>query len=165
MEPLKKIIKQYTDLLSLIQFTGQVSSKIYGLEDDDAIFKTVFREFAVLKQYDCSIMLLSDDESKLIYYGSSVSSDLIKSAEKKAKIHSKKFEFPLEKSPTYTAVVKQGKTVYCRTYDLLAELVPRPVAFIASKVFGPKRQISTATPLIKHGKIIGAFGMNSPKMT
>jgi len=165
MEPLKKIIKPYTDLIALIQFTERVSSKIYGLEDDDAIFKTVINEFSARKHYDCSIMLLSEDGSKLVFFGASVPSDIVKIAEKRVKKRARSFEIPLEKSATYRMVVREGKTVSCKTYDLMAEFVPRPLAYIASKIFGARRQISTATPPIQHGKIIGTFGNNSPRMT
>lgn len=164
MEKFKNIEKSFRDLIEIIQFTEQVSSKIYGLYDEEKIYDTIINEFSKSTQYDCSIMLLSDDQSKLFLYKVSIPFKIMKKAEGTLGMHTQSFPIHLKKSPTFRNVIREGKTVLCRTDNLLSELLPKQLALLIVKILRNEDKLNILTPLKKHGKIIGSFNMNSPDL-
>ena len=85
MEKTKQIEKSLFDLIRIIQFTEDVSTKIHGLLDESKIYNTVINEFAKSKKYTVSLLLLSKDGLKLRLIKSSVPHEKLKVAEKVAK--------------------------------------------------------------------------------
>ena len=164
MQKQNNIEKSYQDIIDTIQFLEKVSAKIYGLRDEDEIFDTIVKEFSQSPFFDCSINLLAEDRKTLVMRGVSINSEILKKAEKKLGIRTKFFKIHLDKSPAYRKVVQEGKTVYFKTVDIIAELTSKLIASIASKIIGYDKQMSISTPLKKFGEIIGAFGMNYPSL-
>ena len=161
MEEWEQLHKPLRDLIEIIQFTENVSAKMQGILDEAQIYRTVREEFAKSKRYTASILLLTDDGSKLRIAKTSLSPKQLKAGEKASDLQLKGFKIDLNKSSTYSQVVREGKTLQSDVSDVIGELLPRPVASLISKIMGYEDKKSILTPLKRHGKIIGAFAMSS----
>jgi len=164
MEERGEMDKPLRDLLEIIQFTEKVSTKIHGLLDETEIYRTVNEEFANSKRYDAGIFLLTDEDSKLRVAETSESIRKFRAAEKAAGLRLKEFKIDLNKSSIYSQVVREGKTIQVNVTDLVGELLPRPLAYIVSKIMGYEKKSTMLTPLNRHGKIIGALAVSSPEL-
>jgi len=164
MKEQEQMDKPLRDLIEIIHFTERVSTKIHGLLDEAEICRAVKEESARSGQYTMSIVLLTDDKSKLKVAEVSLPLQKLKTAEKITGLQLKGFTIDLEKSSFYSQVVEEGKTVQIRFVDIISELFPKPVAHLISKVLGYTEKSSILTPLKRHGEIIGAFSMTSTEL-
>lgn len=153
--------KPLRDLIEIIHFTEDVSAKIHGLLDEAEIYRTVKEEFAKSKRYTASILLLTDDGSKLGIAGTSIALDKLETAEKTVGIRLKGYSIDLEKSSIYSQVVREGETLQVKVSDIISELFPRPLAYLISKTMGYEKKPSILTPLKRQGNIIGALAVSS----
>ena len=126
----EQIDKPLLDLIDIIHFTENVSTKIHGLMDEAAIFKTVKEESQKSRKYTVSIMLLTDDQSQLRIAESSIPVTKIRAAEKATGLQLKGYTLDLNKSTIYSQVVREGKTIQVCVDDIVTELFPRPLAYI-----------------------------------
>jgi len=152
------------DLIEIIHFTENVSTKIHGLLDEAEIYRTVKEEFAKSKRYSATIFLLTADGSKLRIVETSMSPGRLKAAEKAAGLRTNEYKLELNKLSIFSQVAREGKTVQANVSDLLNEMFPRPLAYLISKIMGYEKRPFIATPLKRHGKIIGAFAMSSTEL-
>lgn len=154
------------DLIEIIQFTENVSAKIHGVLDEAEIYMTVKEEFAKSKRYNASILLLTDDGSKLRIAETSLSREKVKAGEKTAGLRSyKSYSINLNKSTYFSQVVREEKTIEANFIDAIGELFPRPLAYLITKIIGYEKRFGILTPLKKHGKIIGVLIVDSAKLT
>gem|GEM_PF-891039 len=151
------------DLIEIIHFTEKVSAKIHGLLDEAEIYRTI-REESAQSNYTVSILLLTNDRSKLTIAETFIPYQKLKKAEKATGLILERYTIDLEKSTTYSQVVREGKTIQAKVGDIIAELVPQPGASIISALFGYKQKCAILTPLRRHGKIIGALAMSSTQL-
>jgi PAS domain S-box-containing protein len=149
------------DLIEIIHFTENVAAKMHGLLDEAEIYRVVKEEFAQSKQFSASIVLLTDDGSKLRITVHSVPPSRLKAGEKAARLRIKEFRISLNKSSIYSRVVRDGETVHVSISDIVGELFPRRLANLIVKTTGYEDAFSVLTPLKRHGKIIGALGVSS----
>ncbi|MGA9350435.1 MAG: HD domain-containing phosphohydrolase [Anaerolineae bacterium] len=164
MEKREQMDKLLPDLIEIIHFTENVSAKIHGMLDEAEIYRTVKEEFAKSKRYTASILLLTDDGSKLRIAETSLPPEKLKAGEKAARLRLKGYRIDLDKSSTYSRIVREGKTVQSNVSDIIGELFPQPLAYLISKTMGYEEKNSILTPLKRYGKIIGAFAMTSPEL-
>jgi len=157
--------KALCDLIEIIQFTENVSAKIHGILDKANIYRIVREEFVKSKQYIASILLLTDDESKLMIAETSLPPGKRKTGEKASGLHLKDYKIDLNKSNIYSQVIREGKTVQVNISDIIGELFPRSLAYLISKTMGYEKKKCILTPLRQYKKIIGALGMSSPELT
>lgn len=161
MKEWEQMDKPMRDLIEMIHFTENVSAKIHGVLDEAEIYKIVNEEFAKSKQYNASILLLTDDGSKLKVAETSLTPEKLKAGEKVSGLLLKEYKIDLNKSSIYSQVVREGKTIQANVRDIIGELFPRPLAYLIAKTTGYEREYSILTPLKRHGKIIGALAMSS----
>lgn len=161
IEELRQVDRALQDLIQIIHFTGRVSAKIHGMLDEAEILRTVKEEFARSRRYSSSIVLLTDDGSKLKITATSLPLGKLKTGEKVSGVRLKGYNIDLKKSSIYRRVVKEGKTVQVKIDDVIAELFPRPLAYLISKTMGYEKKRSILTPLKLRGKIIGALAVTS----
>ncbi|GAI65834.1 unnamed protein product, partial [marine sediment metagenome] len=74
--------KPLRDLIGIIHFTENVSTKIHGVVDKTEIYRIIKEEFAKSKRYTASILLLNDDGSKLRIAETSLTPGELKAGEK-----------------------------------------------------------------------------------
>jgi len=160
----QELDKPLRDLIEIVHFTENVSTKIHGLLDEAEIYRTVKEEFAKSKQYSATIFLLTDDGSKLRIVETSMSPGRLKAAEKVTGLRTKEHNFELNKSSILRQVVREGKTFQTSVSDLLSEMFPRPMAYLISKIMGYEKRPFIVTPLIRHGKIMGALAVSSTEL-
>jgi len=156
--------KPLRDLIELIHFTEHVSTLIHGILHEQEIFQTINKEFARTKHYTASIALLTADELKLKPVEVSIPIEKIKTAEESVKLRLKTYEINLEKSTIYNQVIKKGKTLHVRVFDIINELFPKPLASLILKKMGYENKKTILTPLKRQGKIIGVFAMTSTNL-
>lgn len=152
------------DLIQIIHFTEEVSTKIHGLLDEAAIYRTVKEESEKSNRYTMSILLLTDDKSKLRIAEVSLPLQKMRAAEKVAGLRLKEFTIDLDTSQFYSQVIREGKTVQANVAAVVSELLPQPAASLVSKILGYQKKSSILTPLRRHGEIIGAFSMSSTEL-
>jgi signal transduction histidine kinase len=159
---LSDIIHDLIEIIRFIQFTEKVSVKLYTKIDEDEIYNTVIEEFNKSKKHSATILLLTNDQSKLGITGTSEKLRKLKPLEKVTGIKIKGFKIPLKKSKISGQVINEGKTLHFKVTDFIRELFPRPLAALISKTMGYEEKMGIATPLTKHGKIIGTLTIISP---
>ena len=161
MEESIQMDKPLRDLIEIIHFTENVSVKIHGLLDEAHIYRAVMEEFVKSKRYNVSIVLLTDDGSKLRIAGTSITPKTLKMGEKVSGLRLQDYKVDLNKSSIYSQVVREGKTVQVNSRDMMGELFSRPLVDLLLKIIDFKNEKSIVTPLKLHGKIIGALTMSS----
>lgn len=149
------------DMVEIIHFTQNASAKIHGVLDEAEIYRTVIEEFAQSKAYTASILLLTDDESKLGIAETSLSPAKRKAGEEASGVRLKGYQIDLNQSSIYRQVVREGKTVQADVSDLIGEMFPRPLAYLISKTMGYDKVPCILTRLERHGKAIGALAVSS----
>lgn len=153
--------KQLRDLIEIIHFTERLSTKIHGLFNEVEIFKMIEEEFSKSKNYTSSILLLSNDRTKLKVAAISLPLKLLGKGERFCRLRLNEYKIDLEKSPIYQKIIKQGQTIQVNVGNLLAELFPQPMAFLISKIMGYETKKSILAPLRRDEEIIGVFAMTS----
>jgi PAS domain S-box-containing protein len=138
MEGGEQIDKPLRDLIEIIHFTETVSAKVHGVLDEAEICRIIREEFAE----------------------TSLAPGKLKTGEKALGIRLKEYKIDLNKSSIYSRVVREGKTVQVSVSETIGELFPRPLNYLISKIMDYEKK-SILTPLKRHRKIIGAFGMSS----
>ena len=157
----ERMDKPLRDLIEIIHFTESVSAKIHGLLDGAEIYRTVREELTQSKRYTASILLLTDDGSKLGIAETSIPPGKLKAGEKAGGVRLKGYKIDLNKSSIFKQVVREGKTVQANVSDIVGELFPRALVHLISKTMGYEKWLSILTPLKRHGKIIGVLAMRS----
>ncbi len=152
------------NLIETIHFTEKVTTKIHGLLDENKIYSVVKEEFEKSKRYNMSILLLTEDGSRLKIKETSISPGKIKATEKLTRLRLREYHIDLNKSSIYRQVVREGKTVQVNVRATIDELFPRPLSSLISMIFGYDKKSCILTPLKKHGKIIGVFAMSSTNL-
>jgi len=152
---------QISDLIEIIHFTERVAARIHGLLDEAEIYRAVMEEFSKSGHYTASILLLSEDGSKLRIAETSENRTKLSSAERSSGLRLKKYQIDLDKSNIYRQVVREWKTLQVNTTDIVNELFPKPLARLIVKLMGYGDEHSLLTPLSRRGKIIGALAMSS----
>ncbi len=160
----RQMDKPMRDLIDIIHFTENVSTKIHGLLDEAEIYMTVKEEFAKSKRYGATIFLLTDDGSKLKVAETATYPGKVKAAEKAAGLRTKEHKFELNKSSILSQVVREEKTIQTNISGLLSEMFPRPLAYIISKILGYEKRPFIATPLKRRGKTMGALAVSSTEL-
>ena len=161
MEEYEEMDKQLRDLIEIIQFTENVSAKIHGKKNEADIYRTLKEEFGKSKSYNVSILLLTDDGTKLRIAETSITRRALKAGEKASGLRLKGYTIDLNKSSIYSQVVKEGKTVQVDAVEVIHELVPGPLAHLVSKITGYEKSPTILTPLKIHGRIIGVLAISS----
>lgn len=154
----------FNDLVRIIRFVEELSVQIHGLSDEAEIFRAIGKHFASSKQYEASILLLTEDGSRLRIAESLLTSRKIGSGEKAAGVRLKDYQIDLNKSSIYRRVIREGQTVRVNVSDIIGELFPRPVAYLISKVTGYHKAPCILTPLERQGEIVGALAISSTRL-
>jgi PAS domain S-box-containing protein len=158
----RELPQSFRELVDVIQFTEQVSAKLHGILDEDEIFDTVVDEFRGSGKYIVAILLLSDDPSRLLIRGISLPVKLLRMAEKATGLKIADFEIELGRSEAYSQVIEGGETIEgVIVGEVIAQVVPRPVALVATRILGVSNKMHILTPLRRQGRIIGLIGMDS----
>jgi two-component system NtrC family sensor kinase len=157
--------KPLRDLIDIIHFTENVSAKIHGVLDEVEIYRIVGEEFLRSERYAASILLLTEDGSKLRIAEASVSPRKVKEGEKATGLRLRDYTIDLKRSSLYPQVVRDGKTVQAKARDIMGELLPQPLAGLISKIMGyDEKRTAILTPLRRHEEIIGTLGVSSVEL-
>jgi len=153
------------NLLDIIRFTENLSTKLHGLATRDEIFKTIEEEFSKSKRYSESILLEADNESKLNVVSVTIPGRLISIAQKATGLCLKEYSVDLNKSSLYRQVYQNSDTIHAQIRDILEELFPTSLYIILSKILDFKEKSSILAPLRIKGRIVGVFSMTSPELS
>jgi len=156
--------KMLHELIKVIRFTEKISARIHGVLDEASIYKIVKEQFARSKHYTGSILLLTEDGSRLRIAETSLARKKWEMVDKVTGLKLSEYEIDLNKSSIYSQVIRKGRTVVAGVNDTIAELFPSRVARLISKILGYKNERSILTPLTRQGKIIGVLAMTCPDL-
>ena len=164
MEDRERMEKSLLDLIEIIHFIEKVPTKIHSKKNEAEIYGTVKEEFRKSKRYDASILLLTDDRTKLSIAETSLTPRKLKAGEKASGLRLKGRKIDLNKSSIYSQVIMEGKNVQANANDIIGEWVPRPLVQLISKIIGYENKPAILTPLKKYGKIIGILAISSTSL-
>jgi signal transduction histidine kinase len=150
--------KPLRDLIDIIHFTEDVSAKIHGVLDESRIYRTVREEFARSEEYNASILLFTDDGSQLNVVETSLTP-----SQQAAWFGTEDGSVDLNSTAIYRDVVIQGITLKVGIEDALGTDLLSGHAKSRSMPYEEKFTI--LTPLMRHGRIIGALGVSSPELS
>ncbi len=165
--PIETVRSYYDELVRSIRFLGDVSVTIHGLRDENEIYRTLLDEFGKYGMYDLSIMLLTSDKSHIRVFGNTLSSKKLKAAEKAAGLRQRDLLIDLDKSYTYSRVIKDGKIVKTDAISIMKEILPEKVSKLVpmiAKLMGYAKKKSVVLPIYTNDNIIGAIGISPPEM-
>ena len=152
------------DLIEIIHFTENVSTRIHGLLDEAEIYRVVRDEFAQSRRYTACILLLTEDKSKLRVAEVSAPQKRVKAAENATGLQIGEYRIDLDQPSVYSQVVREGKTIHADVSDITSELFPHPRAHAILNSLGYGRKMTVLTPLKKHGEVIGILAMSAPDL-
>ena len=164
MEEEQQMDQSLMDLIGIIHFTENVSAKIHGLRDEVEIYKTIREETAKSNLYNLSILLLSENRSKLRIAEASMPSQKLRAAEKATGLRFKGYEISLKESNLYRKVAVDGKTIQVNADDIMHELFPKPLANLILRITNYREKSTILTPLTQHGRITGVLAISSTKL-
>ncbi|MCD6142494.1 hypothetical protein J7J55_07270, partial [Candidatus Bipolaricaulota bacterium] len=124
------------ELLDMIRFTEQVSAKLHGLPDEDAIYRTVCEEFGRSGRYSASIVRLTENGTRLEIVATSHPSKIIEKAEKLTGLTLHDYKLDLSRSTIYRQVLETGKSTYTPVEEIICDLFPGPLASVIAKTLG-----------------------------
>ncbi len=160
-----QIDAQLRDLIEIIHFTENVSTKIHGVLDEAEVYRIVRDEFSRSKRYSASILLLTPDGSSLRIAEASIPPEKLNKAEKLAGLRLEGYRIILEKSTIFAKVVKEGTTTQARASEIYSELFSTPLARLISRLMGYGwHRPAILTPLKRHGKVIGVLALSSTEL-
>jgi signal transduction histidine kinase len=154
----------FQELLDLIHFTERVSTQLYANLDEPEIWNSVFDEFRRSRKYTASVVLLTEDRTRLRILDTSIKSALVKKLERSTSLRLKTYTIDLARSRLYSRVVCEGETIQANVGDIISEFLPRPLAVLITKTMGFDKKLSVVTPLRQRDKNIGALAMSSTHM-
>jgi PAS domain S-box-containing protein len=152
--------KLLCDLLDIIRFTDGVSAKLHRVLNEAKIYQVVKDEFAKSSLYTAGILLLTDDGVSLRLAETSVASSRLRVLERASGLQAKGYKVSLDQSSIYRQVVREGKTVQASVSDIISEFLPRPLAYLISKIMNYEKKFSILTPLHRQGKVIGVLAVS-----
>jgi len=161
-----EITKPMHDLLDIIRFTERLSAKIADVSDEDTLYDILDKEFKN-SPHLCSILLLTDDGSKLRFALASLEGRGIKAAERMTGLRLEDHRMDLRKSRLFSQVVFEGKTIQASRIEVIDEVLPaalRSMRTVISIASGIPDALDILTPLYRHGNVIGIFSMSSAEL-
>lgn len=160
---MSEINKATRDLLDIIRFTESLSAKIADVSDEGALYSILHAEFEK-SPYSSSIMLMTDDGSKLRYAVAVLQGIGLETIERITGLTIRDFRVDLTRSGLFHQVVLEGKTVYTPANEIVEALLPRTLATVVSKIPGIEKRMTVLTPLHRHGNVFGVFTMSSAEL-
>jgi PAS domain S-box-containing protein len=157
--------KLSSELIQIMQFTETVAARLHGQHEEKVIFNIVEEEFLKSGKYGNSVLLLTEDKKKMrIVFTVHQHLHRLNEAEKATGLKYKSFKIPIKKSGIYPRVLYKGETIHISVPDIIAEILPRPIAKLASKIMRYTGKYSVLTALTRFGEPIGVFSMDAPKL-
>ncbi len=157
-----RIDEPMQELLDMIRFTEQVSAKLHGLPDEDAIYRTVCEEFGRSGRYSASIVRLTENGTRLEIVATSHPSKIIEKAEKLIGLTLHDYKLDLSRSTIYRQVLETGKSTYTPVEGIIRDLFPGPLASVIAKTLGYVGKITILAPIRTRGEISAVLGVSAP---
>ncbi|TET54564.1 MAG: PAS domain S-box protein, partial [Anaerolineales bacterium] len=164
METHAQLEEAFSELAEIVGFTGQLSAKLHGLVDEGEILGALTKHFARSKKYTATVLLLTEDRSSLRIARTSLARRDLRAGEQAAGVRADGYEISLTKSHIYRRVVEEETTVVVSVDQIMAELLPGPVAKLLTKVLGYENRQSVLTPLRRRGELIGVLATSAPRL-
>jgi PAS domain S-box-containing protein len=161
MEDRELLEEAFQDLVGMVTFVGELSTRLHGLASDNEILAAVSDHFAGSREYDASILLLTEDGSALRVARTSLGRREMRAAEKAAGVRLDTFEIALTKCAICREVVNKGATVTTTIDKIVAQLLPSPIAELVTKILDCQDRPVVLTPVRRHGEIIGVLSISA----
>ena len=162
-QELTELRRETEEVMNLIRFVENLSTKIHGLLEEREIFETIREEFAASPDFNMSISKLSEDGSRLRVqaYTGRASGKEMRLLERMFGKPAESFEIRVDASSIYTRVVRDRETVHHSSRELVSEIFPRVFAPLIVRFFRYEGEYGVLAPLVKRGTVVGTFGMTA----
>ncbi|MBC7232356.1 MAG: PAS domain-containing protein [Chloroflexi bacterium] len=167
MQGRQRLGRRFRDLLDIIQIAENISVKLHNALDEAAIYQTVVDEFAQSGKYSGSILLLSDDGSRLHMAATSLFSSPAHgpAIEQAANIQLLGYAMDVQGCDVWRPVLEEGRTVHYPAAEVVRKLFPPPTAERIVEVMDYKHKTFVLAPLKRNGQIMGVLAMSSTTLT
>ena len=156
---------QIRNLIDIIQFIEKISTKLYGQENETALFDMIADEFRTLEGYTIAILKLSDDETKIKVVKISTPTKRLKSVEKIIGTKIMESASDLDSMGIIREVVKKKKTVCMPLINALNDILSKQLSIPVTKVLGYMDRSVILTPIYMKKKVYGIIGIVAPYLS
>jgi PAS domain S-box-containing protein len=159
--------QRYESLIEAMRFLGDVSAKIYGLLDAEAIYHTILDEFGKSNRFSCSLLLLTEDRKFLKLKGISTASAKLAAAGKILGIRHEVFLIEVVNAGIYTRIIERGEIVRAPSSDIIKEIFPQSMhrlVPLVTNTLGLEKNESLLAPIRMHAITIGVISITPPVM-
>ena len=154
--------QQMQELLDIIRFTEQVSIKVHGLPDEQAIYTAVCREDAGTGRHALSIAQLAEDGKKLRIVCTSHPAQFLVQIERLTGVHLIGLEVDPSRSFGLSQVLQAGKSLHVMFEQVLRDIFPGSIASSITQIMGYENRQAILTPLRAGGKVVGILSISAP---
>ncbi|MCF8460224.1 MAG: MEKHLA domain-containing protein [Flavobacteriales bacterium] len=158
----KKEQHRINELLSIIQLTEHVTTRIHGIYDKERIFSIISEELKRSKEHRLIIQLLDNDNKDLVVKVATFPDVQVKLIEQVVGKKVIGFTRAYSDMPVVHRAMEKRETYSFASMDFVSQLLPGKMAKMVAQVTGHSQKTSTASPIIVGDKVIGVLGIDSP---
>lgn len=151
----KADVNAFNELLNVLVFLENVSTKILGMPDENKVFKVLEKESSKSKLCNISIFLLAKSGSKLKIAAASEFYRKNKIFERLFGASLEKLRIDINKSTLLSQVINEEKTLEANFADLLREISPIPTGNETIRIFDLQKRRVILSPLYRHKRVFG----------
>ena len=161
---METVEKSQQHLIEFMHFVDDLSVKIHGVLDESEIYRIVGEEFAQSQKYNVAILLTTEDKTKLKVAETSIDLKNLGRLEKLVGLRLKDYTIDLGRSQIFSRVVREGKTFTAKDTDIVKDIFPGPIAFLASKLMGLGGKSAVLTPFHRREGVTGVLAVSTPAL-
>ena len=158
----EELLNAVNDLISIIQFTENVSVKIHDCETEEQIYNTVITEFGKSQRFLANVLILSDDKKSLRIFGMGKNLQRVKIFEQILRLELKDFYIDLNKSTIFHDVVFLKMTHLVKIENVLNEIFSQKTAALVINKLGFDETMAILSPIEKNQEVIGVLVVIAP---
>ena len=151
----------FKDHLNLVELIEEITVKIHDVVDENEIFRIIENQIRNSEKYSASILLLTDDKTKLRIACNSEETTKIKKIERLIGKKSSNYKISYKKSKIYRNIIDEGKTHFVKLKDVIIEIFPKITAKIILKIMNYEETKDVLTPLYRNNEICGLLAITS----
>jgi signal transduction histidine kinase/CheY-like chemotaxis protein len=156
--------KNVVELIDLIQRTETITARIHGVTDEGVIFAIVEEELRKLKRNFSILFTLDDDGASWRIKILTLPRGLIRAVEKVIGVPIADFRIKDGRSALLHRAKEAQETYSFETIALALEVLPKPLALLATKLTGHDKKNTIASPLRVHDRFRGVFMIDTPAL-
>jgi PAS domain S-box-containing protein len=150
--------KEHLDLIELIE---EIAVKIHDINNEKELFNVIRNEISYTKNFSASVLLLTEDKSKLKIVFTAEEPDKLRKLEKITGNKTYNYKISYKNSNILQSIINDGETHFVKLIDVICEIFPKSIAKIIMSILSYEGTMDVLTPLYRNDKIYGALAITS----